>query len=369
MRIENMIYIYGAVCASMILFNLVYNLLLTRSQPRMERRCRRIKAGVEAQLQESREKGQINPSHLSLLGRRLRRINNLIAFNRALEELFEGRPEEKADYLHQIQSVMLSLALVYRTRNDMQAAYFAYFLSRTMQLRQMPIDSLQDIMLDYIGKHNLYCRVNGLNALYDFGTAERVAQALRIQDDGTVFLHEKILTEGLLSYKGDHDELIHILWSRLYTYSTHTRLAILNYIRFRSGDYCREMFSIMQDGREDKELRLSAIRYFGKYVYPPALNPLLTFLADPSPEHWEYATVAASSLANYAGERVISALTKALHSSSWYIRSAASQSLEHHHVNYSDLIDVVAGQDRYAREMITYRLESRKLRKQEVTPS
>ncbi len=366
MRIELMIYIYGAVCASMILFNLVYNLLLTRSQPRMERRCRRIKASVEAQLQECRETGRIDPARLTLMRRRLRRVNNLIAFHRVLEEIFEARPEERADYLHQIQGVMLYLALVYRKRDDMQAAYFAYFLSRNMSLRQMPIDSLQDIMLDYIGKRNLYCRVNALTALYDFGTAERVAQALRIQDDGAVFLHEKILTEGLLSYRGDHDALIRILWSRLYTYSVHTRLAILNYIRFRSGGFCREMFSILQDGREDKELRLSAIRYFGKYVYPPALNPLLTFLADPSPENWEYATVAASSLANYSGDRVISALTEALHSGSWYVRSAASQSLERHHVDYSDLIDVVAGQDRYAREMITYRLESRKLRKQEV---
>ena len=37
MRIESMIYIYGAVCLSMILFNVVYNLLLKSSRLRLER--------------------------------------------------------------------------------------------------------------------------------------------------------------------------------------------------------------------------------------------------------------------------------------------------------------------------------------------
>lgn len=36
MRAEVMIYIYGAVCVSMIVFNIVYNLLMKRSEPRMD---------------------------------------------------------------------------------------------------------------------------------------------------------------------------------------------------------------------------------------------------------------------------------------------------------------------------------------------
>lgn len=33
MKVEFMIYIYGAVCASMIVFNIVYNLLLKGANP------------------------------------------------------------------------------------------------------------------------------------------------------------------------------------------------------------------------------------------------------------------------------------------------------------------------------------------------
>lgn len=50
MRIESMIYIYGAVCLSMILFNVVYNLLLKSSRLRLERRCGAVRVRLLPQL-------------------------------------------------------------------------------------------------------------------------------------------------------------------------------------------------------------------------------------------------------------------------------------------------------------------------------
>ena len=47
MNVEVMLYVYGFVCASMIVFNVVYNLLLKRSEPRLERRCRRLREKIE----------------------------------------------------------------------------------------------------------------------------------------------------------------------------------------------------------------------------------------------------------------------------------------------------------------------------------
>ena len=83
-------------------------------------------------------------------------------------------------------------------------------------------------------------------------------------------------------------------------------------------------------------------------------------------QQWEYATVAAASLAAYPDKETINALKEALHSGNWYVRYAAAQSLEHLQVDYTDVIDIAAGNDRYAREMMLYRLESRKLQELEV---
>ena len=61
----------------------------------------------------------------------------------------------------------------------------------------------------------------------------------------------------------------------------------------------------------------------------------------------------------YTGDR--GALLQALRSPNWYVRYNASASLEAHGLQYEDMLAVLHGDDRYAREMLTYRIQSRDL--------
>jgi hypothetical protein len=366
MKVEVMIYIYGAVCAAMIAFNIVYNLVLRGSEPRMERRCQKFRDSMDQQLAEIRAGRPVEEAYMEDLRRRLCRVANLMAFHRVLQENLTRDPEACREYMRQTRPVILYLAFAYRQKEYMQAGYFAYVLSCYTAERQMAMDSIQDILLDYVKKPNLYCRFNALKALYHFASPEHIVQALRLQDDGGVFFHEKLITEGLLSYTGDHEALIAKLWEEFPSYTVHTQHAILNYIRFCSGNYKHEMYAILEDPTADKELRLAAVRYFGKYCYDPARAWLLKFVLDKDATRWEYATVAAASLTAYPDGEAIGALKEALHSGNWYVRNAAAQSLEQMQVDYTDVLDIAAGSDRYAREMMLYRLESRKLQGQEV---
>ena len=359
MKVEIVIYIYGAVCASMIVFNIIYNILLRRREVLSDQRYGRIRVQLEEQFRRIRKQERIGENHLKFLRRKLRRVNILISYERALRVVTKKNPKEEVEaYFLQVEPVILYLAAVYSKREKMQAGYFAYFLSEYAVKKERPIDSMQKVLLVYASKDNLYCRVNALKALYHFGNAENVISALKIQDDGKIYINQKILTEGLLTFQGDHDALIHRLWEDFSSFSDHTKLAVLNYIRFKTGDYKEEFYEIMTNEKADKELRLSAVRYFGKYTYPPALDHLLEFVLDHDPSRWEYATVAVSSLGRYEGEKVIQALKDAIHSPNWYVRYGAAQALEAHHLQYSELFDIVNGSDRYAREMMTYRLES-----------
>ena len=364
MRIESMIYIYGAVCLSMILFNVVYNLLLKSSRLRLERRCGAVRVRLLPQLIRLRQGLGVEEKHLVYLEHALRREKNLMAFDQVLKDLLQRGDEElETAYLEQIQPAILYLAVIYQRRDAVSAAYFSYVLSRYMAPRHLSIHSVQGVLLDYMRKENLYCQVNALQALCRFGSAENILTALQILDQGSVFVHEKILTEGLLTFTGDHDELIRMLWGQLDGFSQHTQLAISNYIRFRSGAYTAEMFAVLQDESRGKELRLSAIRYFGRYYYRPAQDTLLDLARQKDPELWEYTTVSVSALARYPGEATVAALKEALHSSNWYVRYDAAVSLQALHVDYMDLMDVITGNDRYAREMMVYRMESDRMQK------
>lgn len=362
MRAELVLYFYGAVCASMILFNLIYSLVLRRSLPRLARREARLQQQVQTHLTHLAAQGKLTRQDLVQLGRALRRVRNLIAFDRLLPRFFQDRQEELTVYLQQLTPVILYLAARYKKRETMQAACFAHFLAHCWPAHQQAVDSLQQQMLEYMALDNLYCRLNALKALCRFGSPDRLLQALQIQDDGKILTHDKLLTENLLAYQGDHHQLIAGLWQRLDRFSPHTQLAVLNYIRFQAGQWPEQMLAVMTQPRWPKESRLAAIRYFGRCEYLPALEHLLAFVRDLDPDRWEYATVAAASLARYRQPRVVKALKQALHSSSWYIRAAAARSLEEQQVDYQQLLDILSGSDRYAREMITYHLEARRLR-------
>ena len=272
----------------------------------------------------------------------------------------EGQKQAAEHFIEGLQPLLPTLVEEYLKKDNMQTAYFAVFLQKYR--RSSEYDSaILESLLKYASRENMYCRINALDALYAIGNEEYVVKAVAIQDKMEAFLHEKVLTEGLLSFSGDHGKLIEKLIGRFSEFTVKTRLSILNYIRLKSDGWKEFMFRIMTDENEDRELRLSGVRYFGRYPWERARGVLIGFAVDKERLHWEYAAVAAGALKDYSGEDVISALKSALSSSNWYVRYNAAVSLEAKGLSYAHLIDVMLGNDRYAREMMEYRLEERRL--------
>ncbi len=363
---EALLYGYTAVCVSMLIFNLLYYFSLNRRDRRMGRVSKRLQTQVDRQLARLRWGGAVERRHLLYLERKLSRVANLTAFERMMTQRREADGEaasELLEYERQIQPVILHLAVVYRRKEDIQAAYFAWFLARHQTNRHMELDGVQDILVDYMNQDSLYCRVNAFQALCRMGSPRRVADAVTVLDRNGKFFHSKLLTDSLLSFTGGKRALAALLLERFDSFSTQTRLSILNYIRFHSGDYRGWVLPLMNDPEEDKELRLSAIRYFGRYVYPPAKPALLAFAADRDPLRWEYAAVSVSALAIYDGTDVTEALTGAVCSSNWYVRSNAAVSLTARGLD-GGLSAAAEGGDQYAREMMRYQLQLRQARKE-----
>ena len=364
---ETLLYGYGAVCVCMLIFNIIYIFVQKGHNQRLDKRAQKYVKAVSSQLELIRDGGQVDPKFIRRLQKKLTHVNDLIAYERALNDPeIAGDSDSLEAFKTQTRDMVRELAVIYKDREDIEAAYFAYFISRHKVVKYVDTDAVQEIMLEYVQKNNLYCRVNAMAALYRFGTPEVIARAVALMSRMGSSFNEKILTDGLLTYSGDHEKLIQELWARFDVLTDHFRLPVLNYIRFKTGDFCEPMFDIMMDPSRDKELRLSAIRYFGRYVYEPARAVLLDFLADKDPSNWEYAAISATCIAPYEGDDVSAALMEAMHSSNWYVRYNASVSLDSRGLNYTDLIEVVGGRDRYAREMMMYRLDSKRLEQEKA---
>ena len=351
---------YGLVCFSMIFFNLIQSRVLMYHDTHLYQESQGLEQLMAEQFVRIEKQQPAEEQHFQKLERRLLQLRNLLAFDRILEqaEITHSNNEFSA-YLQGLQPLLVRLAKVYMKRESIQVAYFAHFLTKHHRIMEARNDEIQQLMLLCMQKENLYCRVNGFRALCAFGAQETVLEGIRIIDETDVFFHSKLLTELLFTYTGDPIALIDALWEQRPTFQIETQVALLNYIRFKTGKYCPHFHSILTEESQNKELRLASLRYFGKYIYAPALPPLLNMVTQEDPVHWEYASIAASSLARYEGENVIHALTKAMSSEQWYVRYNAANALKTKHLDYDDLIEVVHTGDRYAREMVMYRLLAR----------
>lgn len=370
---EILIYGYGAVCLSMIVFNIIYNIILRSKAPLTEKKTERVKAALlekygdasgsvcaNKTLAAPGTAGFFKYSHL-----KPEKSEDLLILSEALSDILSSEHREAGErFIQELQKDFLRLAKEYLKKDSMQTAYFAVFLQEYCQWSEYK-EELSEVLLKYVSKKNLYCRINALDALYAIGNAGYVVRAVAIQDKMETPLHTRVLTEGLSSFSGDQEELTGKLLERFNEFSARTRLAVLNYIRSQSGEYKEFMYRIMTDEREERELRLSAERYLGRYPWEPAGDALIAFVKDKEALHWEYAALAAWALRNYEGEHVLSALKSALYSSNWYVRYNAAESLEAKGFSYTELIDVMAGKDRYAREMMAYRFDLQRLMENE----
>ena len=364
---EVLLYGYGIVCLSMLIYNMIYNLIMKGKDKRARKREEMLIQMICIQIERLNQGQPIETAHIEYMRTKLSNVSYLIAFYHAMSELQENQNKKGfLEYGTRIQPMLIRLAVVYKERESMQAAYFAYVLSRLQRLENGYIDqATEEILVNYMKKESLYCRVNALQALCNIGSVEGIFKALKLLDLRDGVLNDKVMTDILLAYKGEHRELTGYLLNHFEELSPKVQLPVMNYIRYQSDGCQSKFFEILTDEKRDKELRMSAIRYFGKYRYEKAKESLIAFVKDTDPMKWEYAAAAVSALAVYDGDDVIDTLTGAVHSVNWYIRYNAAESLTAHHLDYSDLIGIVGGTDRYAREMVMYRLEEQRIEEEE----
>ena len=367
MHVETIIYAYLAICVSMILFNCVYIFVYRKWSDTLARRSLQLEKVLQEEMKRAGQGEGVSPQHKAFLMKKLRNVRHLLAFDEALEAAVEKEPEQTEGYMKEIHPVFVSLAIENPYRSEIKMTYFAYVVGKYKILKGRPVDVVMDFLMRLLRQPSLYCRENALQAIYSAGDCDCVLKALKAVDENGRFHHGKLLTDGMLTFEGDMEQLADVLFRNFDDFSEQMKVVILDFIRFSGCRMDEKMLQLMADDRQDDEVRFSCIRYFGKHVYKPAWPLLLGFAGNRKDARWEYAAIAASALAVYPKQRTIDVLKDCLHHSNWYVRFNAAQSLERLGLTYRELSDVFDGNDRYAREILQYQMDMRKAReKREV---
>lgn len=366
MKIEIMIYVYIAICVSMILYNIVHIFILRHRAHALISDSEKLKKILNEQIDILKKGEEISEQHKKFLCRELDKISGVTAFDRALGEVYEEEPEFTAKYLVDTFSVFETLTHRYISKDTLKIAYFPYILHKYNILKHHEGDRLTSALFDLLRSVNVYCRENTLKALYSMQRPDIVGRALKVIDTNLSFHHPKLISDGLMLYKGDKEDLKKTLFTYFNDFSVQMRVNILNYFRF-AGIRCDDkMLEMLKNEKENNEIRFSAIRYFEKFPLDQAEPVILNLAENLENRTWEYQAIATSALKSYPGDTTFRVLVKNLSSSNWHVRQNSAISCEKLGYTYQDLINVFDGNDRYAREIMRYRLDRRNAEEEAV---
>ncbi len=356
---ETLLYIFMAVSVCMILFNVGYLGARRGRSAALEREARReakqIAQAVAALEEPEDAAGRALNRHADYLKKSLAGTLNLMAFNAAMERV--PITPARGVYVNALGGVFAALTGAYRRRNPTVQAYFAYTLS--LYGISVKGTALGEKIKNDVASPSMYLRENSFNALCRMGDAPALADALAYMSRMRVFHMHKLITDALLTFTGSHDELCAKLFDKYGELTDGYRLALINYIGYKSGAYRERFFALLDQEEANKEIRIALLRYFRKHPFDKAESALLSALSDDDPGVWELAAVAANALGVYDTERSRAALCAALTRSNWYIRQNAADSLLTLKISQADIDAITATGDRYAIETLRYKLGER----------
>ena len=314
----------------------------------------------------------IDIEHLARRGEEISKGHSKIRLRlRPKKELIQPIPRDLAkryfgEYIRQTAPAIVSLTSSYRKKDAIVHMFYIFMLKKYEYLHHFYTPELIANLRDLLDSGDATCAEGILLAVYQIGDPHVVCEVLEQVDAKDRFLHPKIISDGLLSFSGDAAALQTLLLDQLSNFSEKMQVNLINYLRFASGAHRERVLALLQGDKTYDEVRFSCIRYFGKHPYEPAYEPIAHFASGKSDKRIEYAIVALSVICRYPCQQTIDILCAQINSANWFVRYNATKSLESLGLEYQDLIDIFDGKDRFARDMLQYQFDQRYILDREV---
>lgn len=351
MVINLLLYVYLFSCFALFIFNLLYMILSSFLNKRRHQKCSQYETQIMNESIYLQTHSKLSISHERYLLKRLRNINDLIAFNKALDH-FEKKSVEP--YLTQLLPIWQQLAVSYLKKDNMKKAFFAYVISKHGLYYGKEYRPLMQLLLQFLDHSTIYCRENVFKALCTLGNIQAIENMMNIINDKEWFHHQKLVADNLSVFQGDQELLMTRLWQHVNEWNDHLMVAVVQFISQKNGNFQQIFLPYLRSPQTSLEVRLAMIRYYRLHPYEPVREILYSFIDDTMIQDVSLTIVSAFALDHYPGNKTIELLKKALCHHNWYVRRNAAASLVHLKVAKKDLKDIYEGKDPYAKEILTY---------------
>ncbi len=286
------------------------------------------------------------------------------AMLRAFASLAEGGGHEAEDCIAVLRENSKAVTARVSSRADStEKGFFAYILS-TADLTGLKEEEKAEYIAfvrGLLSGSTVYCRENALKALYNLGDPEAVAEAIETLSSDARVHNEKLLSDGMNSFRGDKKALAQALMERFDKYDDHSQSAVITFFTvadFHDWDgYFKERLGstgISMDQRCD------ILRLILRVPSEDTRLLLTTILREKAKaEDWQTAAVAATGLSSYPDdEETVSALRYGITSPAWDVRRNCASALVKLDPPKELLDSILNGGDRFAADALRYAIDS-----------
>lgn len=356
-RIDYLIYVYMTLCLCMLGYNLFYlgknKWMQKRTAKQIRDQTRRLKTFL---LFPERSSPKVDDE----IKKKLTHTHQLVVLEGTIEALHQNplTTKQLQEWLPTLKPAFIQLIDVYMKKSVMERSYFAYLVMRFGLCGEGANDPLSTMMIQLTALSSIYCRENALMALYAHGSVDHIVKAYRLMARHEIEHSRKLVSDGLLEFHGDREQLARALWQNWTEFTPHYQVAFIDFIRMISGNFREVLMPLLTQPETDREVKFAVMRYFRKYPYAPAGMILRQTVSDWEKQDWEYAAIAAASLESYPGKDTMKALLIGIQSDNWYVRDNASDSLLQLAAPQVILEIIHQLKDSYGREMLRYKAVS-----------
>lgn len=231
-NVQSFIVIYAIIIICVLLYNVAgifIKDITTKSQKKKENFLR---SKIELEIKRLSKENFIKTEHMHFIVEKLKHINGLILFNNIIVPKLE-KPEVKR-YLQQMKPAFIALVKEYEDKNNIKKTYFAYVIS-LCDFVSNEEDALSNFMIKNVTSKSLYLRESSLKALCSFGNAEKINRALEKMNRNNIAHSPRLITNVLLSFCGNHNKLVKVLFDSLRNFRGSYKTAINDYIVLSGG--------------------------------------------------------------------------------------------------------------------------------------
>lgn len=340
-------FIYITLCS--VVYMLSKEILEKRHEEKIEKLKTTFGFEVQRQIETLKANKRLSKLDIDYVKSKVTKRYYFTVFNDIIIQLNKDKlnMEYIRLYISYFEDEILKVIKKYGKREDIKKTFIVKLIGE-YGLNNYEIN---EFLFDCLKSKSIYLRFETLNTFSKLGNTRNLIRALEFISDEGLYVNSKILIDVLDNFNGDFENLDKHLLSKFDKFNDSIKKDIIEHLKNKNVEFAKDkIIDILKDENSNKEVRISAIKYFSKIHYTYAKKEIKNLL---NHKEWEYRAISASTLSKYKEKDVIEGLLDSITDYNWYVRYNSAISLLS--FNEPNIIDRVIGKnDKYSIDILLY---------------